>query len=263
MLVLYEHSTSVCVLKARLTLIEKGIAYEGRFIDIRRGDQFDPDYLKIHPGAVVPALVDDGNTILESSVIQYYLEDVFPDPPMMPTDALRRYRVRWLMKFIDDPIHAACGVLTHAISFRKDYLTSDAIEARMTKIPDPRRRARQRSVYTEGVESPYVIDAIGDYGRLLQEMENTLADGPWLGGNLYSLADAGATPYVNRLDMLGLLDAFLGDCPRVKDWFDRIRARKNFDQAVTRWYTADDADRFAPYESDSPERVRMILQTRG
>ena len=80
MLVLYEHSTSVCAIKVRLTLLEKGIDYESRFVDLRRGDQFDPEYRKIHPGAVVPALVHDGQTILESSVIQYYLEDASPSP---------------------------------------------------------------------------------------------------------------------------------------------------------------------------------------
>src|SRR3990172_1199184 len=159
MLVLYEHSTSVCAIKVRLTLVEKSLAYEGRFVDIRRGAQFDPEYLKIHPGAVVPALVHDGHAILESSVIQYYLEDVFPVPTLMPPldaprGALGRYRVRWLMKFIDDPIHPACGLLTHAIAFRKDFPTAEAIDARMAKVPDPRRRERQRSVYTLGVASP-------------------------------------------------------------------------------------------------------------
>ncbi len=259
MLILYEHSSSVCVIKVRLTLLEKSIDYEGRFVDLRGGGQFDPDYLKIHPGAVVPALVHDGNAILESSVIQYYLEDVFPDPAMMPADPLARYRVRWLMKLIDDPIHPAVGVLTHAISFRKDYRTPQAIEDRMAKIPDPRRRDRQRSVYTEGLESPYVIDALRDFQRMVAEMDKTLADGPWLGGRLYSLADAAATPYANRLDMLGILDAFLVGRPRVRNWFDRIRARESFDRAVTRWYSADDADRFAPFAADSAERVTRIL----
>ena len=139
--VLYEHSTSVCVIKVRLTLLEKGIDYEGRFVDLRRGDQFDPAYRKVHPGAVVPALIHDGQTILESSVIQYYLEDAFPEPSLMPADPVARYRVRLLMKTIDDPVHPATGLLTHAIAFRKDYRTPEAIEARMARIPDPRRRA--------------------------------------------------------------------------------------------------------------------------
>ncbi len=89
-LILYEHSTSVCVLKVRLTLLEKGISYDGRFVDLRRGERFDPGYLKIHPGAVVPALVHDGNVLRESSVIQYHLEDAFPEVAMMPADPLAR-----------------------------------------------------------------------------------------------------------------------------------------------------------------------------
>ncbi len=64
MLALYEHSTSVCAIKVRLTLLEKGIDYESRFVDLRRGDQFSPDYRRIHPGAVVPALLHEGHTIL-------------------------------------------------------------------------------------------------------------------------------------------------------------------------------------------------------
>ena len=64
MLALYEHSTSVCAIKVRLTLLEKGIDYESRFVDLRRGDRFSPDYRRIHPGAVVPALLHEGHTIL-------------------------------------------------------------------------------------------------------------------------------------------------------------------------------------------------------
>jgi glutathione S-transferase len=259
MLTLYEHSTSVCVIKVRLTLFEKGIDYDGRFVDLRRGEQFDPEYLKIHPGAVVPALVHDGEPILESSVIQYYLEDVFPEPRMMPEDPLSRYRVRWLMKYIDDPVHPATGLLTHAISFRKDYPTQQEIDARMAKIPDPRRRERQRSVYEQGLDSPYVIDAVKDYDKLLREMESTLDRGEWLGGDLYSLADAAATPYINRLEMLDLLDVWQDNCPKVLDWYSRIRARPNFDQAITRWFTDDDADRFSPYETNAEKKVRELL----
>ncbi len=263
MLELYEHSTSVCVIKVRMTLAEKGLAYRGRFVDLRRGRQFDPEYLKIHPGAVVPALVHDGNVILESSVIQYYLEDAFPDPPMMPDDPLRRYRVRWFMKLIDDPIHPAGGLLTHAIAFRKDYPSPQAIEKRMAQIPDPRRRERQYSAYTHGIASEYVVDAVGDYQRFVDEMEEALSGGPWLGGDVFSLADAAATPYVYRLDMLGLLDAFLEGRPHVTGWFDRIRQRASFRDAVLSWFSEDDADRFAPSESDSAKKVAALLRARS
>lgn len=259
-LVLYEHSTSVCVIKVRLTLHEKGLDYEGRFVDLRKGEQFSPDYRRIHPGAVVPALVHDGHVLRESSVIQYYLEDAFPDPALMPADPLARYRVRWFMKYIDDPIHPATGVLTHAIAFRKDYRTPEAIDARMDQVPDPRRRARQRSVYEEGLASPYVADAVRDFDGLIGGMEEALADGPWLGGDAYSLADAAATAYVNRLFVLGVLPAW-ADRARVMDWFDRIRARPSFALAVTRHFRDDDADYLRPVDDDAADRIAAVLAT--
>ena len=90
-------------------------------------------------------------------------------------------------------------------------------------------------------------------------MGTTLADGPFLGGEIYSLADAAATPYVNRLLMLGIFDPFLKNCPRVLEWFDRVRARDSFEYAITRWYSEDDADRFAPSESGSADKIKAIL----
>ena len=258
-LILYEHSTSVCAIKVRLTLLEKGIGYEGRFVDLRRGGQFAPDYLKINPGAVVPTLVHDGAALRESSVIQYYLEDAFPDPPLMPADPLARYRVRWHMKTIDDPVHPAGGVLTHAIAFRKDYPTAEAVEARMARIPDPRRRARQRSVYERGLDSPFVAEAVRDFDALIGAMERDLAEGPYLGGEGYSLADAAATPYLNRLHDLGVLAAWAGRAPLVMAWFARVRSRPSFACGIADRVTADDADRMAPMEPNAAARVRAML----
>ena len=259
MLVLYEHSTSVCAIKVRLTLLEKGIHYESRFVDLRRGDQFDPEYRKIHPGAVVPALVHDGQTILESSVIQYYLEDAFPEPRLMPEDPVARYRVRLLMKTIDDPVHPATGLLTHAIAFRKDYPTPEAIEARMAKVPDPRRRARQRAVYEQGLGASLAVDAVRDMEAAFARMDQTLAHGPWLGGDLYSLADSAATPYANRMNDLGLFDIWGERYARVADWFDRIRARPSYRTGIADRITEDDRDRMAPVEEDAGGTVRGIL----
>lgn len=258
-LVLYEHSTSVCAIKVRLTLHEKGLDYEGRFVDLRAGEQFSPEYRAIHPGAVVPALVHDGHVLRESSVIQYYLEDAFPVPALMPAGALARYRVRWFMKLIDDPVHPATGALTHAIAFRKDYANAADIAARMAQVPDPRRRARQRSVYEEGLDSPFVADAVRDFDALLGAMEAALAEGPWLGGEVYSLADAAATAYVNRLFVLGVLVAWAPDHPNLMDWFDRVRERPSFAAGVTRHFGDADADYLRPVDDDAPDRIAAVL----
>ena len=178
----------------------------------------------------------------------------------MPTNPVCRYRQRLLMKLIDDPIHPACGLLTQGVAFRKDFSSPEAIAKRMESIPDSRRRDRQRSVFTLGLDSDFVIDAVRDYQNLLSEMEKSLVDGPWLGGDLYSLADAAATPYVNRLYMLDIAELFLASCPKVGDWFDRVRIRHSFNEAITSWYSEDDADRFLPAEPNSGKKIAEILR---
>ncbi len=159
MLTLYDGTTSVCAIKVRLTLAEKGLSWESRTLDLRRGDQFEPDYVALNPGAVVPTLIDGEAVIVESSVIMQYLEDLQPDPTLLPTGPLDRARLRLWLKRIDDPTHPACGILTHATAFRQSFLAKSAGErkAHFAKMPDPARRARQEAVYRDGLDAPIVM----------------------------------------------------------------------------------------------------------
>src|SRR5262245_49880934 len=85
MLTLYHGRTSVCSIKARLALAEKGVAFESRLMTLR-GDQFDTAYMKLNPNAVVPTIVHDGTVIIESTVIMHYADEAFPGPTLMPAD---------------------------------------------------------------------------------------------------------------------------------------------------------------------------------
>jgi len=66
--------TSVCAAKVRVTLTEKQQQWEGHLIDLNRGEQFHPDYVKLNPNAVVPTLVHNDVVVIESTVINEYLE---------------------------------------------------------------------------------------------------------------------------------------------------------------------------------------------
>jgi glutathione S-transferase len=92
------------------------------------------------------------------------------------------------------------------------------------------------------------------------DMESALAEAPFLAGEAYSLADAAATPYVNRLDMLGLWPCWADGHPRVSDWFARIRERPSFEAAITRHFTDKDAAMFARRDDEAPRKVRQILE---
>ena len=92
MLELYHHGSSVCAAKVRIYLAEKGLDWSGHYIDILKGDQFDPAYIKLNPKAVVPTLLHDGNIICDSTVICEYIENTFLERPLRPEDPSGRAR---------------------------------------------------------------------------------------------------------------------------------------------------------------------------
>ena len=78
MLDLYHNGSSVCAAKVRVLLAEKGVGWTGHYLDVLAGDQFDPEYIKLNPNAVVPTIVHDGVVVTESTVICEYLDEVYP-----------------------------------------------------------------------------------------------------------------------------------------------------------------------------------------
>src|SRR4026207_1645511 len=106
MLELYPGPPSVCAQKVRLTLAEKGLEWQSHLLELN-GDHLTLEYLKINPNGVVPTLVHDGTIIVESTVIIHYLDDLFPDPPLMPRPPLDRTRAHLFNKLLVEYIHPA------------------------------------------------------------------------------------------------------------------------------------------------------------
>lgn len=265
MLTLFDGTTSVCAIKVRLALHEKRVNFDSHNIDLRAGDQFHPDYLKLNPNAVVPTLVDacDGDEIIitESSVILQYLEDTCPEPSLLPDQPIDRVRMRLWMKRVDDFVHPSIGNLTHATVYRPAFLALDeeGRSARLAKIPDEIRRQRFAAVYKDGLDAPIVVGAVKQLNKLVIEMEAALAESEFLAGPVYSLAECAITPYVNRLFDLFLLELWKTSAPRVFEWFSAIRERANFAPAVTGYLTKADQSAFERMDPETPSRVKKIL----
>ena len=91
----------------RVVLLEKGLEFERVTIDLSKREQKSPEYLKIHPFGTVPALDDEGFVVYDSTVINEYLEDEYPYPPLMPKDSEGRARARLMEDLRDSHFNPA------------------------------------------------------------------------------------------------------------------------------------------------------------
>lgn len=234
MLTLYHHGSSVCAAKVRLVLAEKSLPWDGVYVDILRGDQFDPAYMKLNPKAVVPTLVHDGNVIVESTVIAEYLDECFPQPPLKPADPVERAAMRVWTKAVDEQLHPACGELTFASCHRFiiGRLPPEKLDEFLESTPPisvtAGWHARKKEIVRQGMAAPGIARTFRLYDNYLQKMEDTLQKQPWLAGETFSLADIALAPYVNRLDMLGMSEMWTVSRPRLADWLMRMQARPSF-----------------------------------
>ena len=250
MLELYHSVNSVCAQKVRIVLAEKGLEYREHLMTLR-GDQFDAQYMKLNPNAVVPTLVHDGRPVIESSVILYYLDEAFPEPSLMPGDPHQRALVRQYNKLIDEYVHNSCTILTFATAFRPWFagLSGEQIEQKLAKSPSKQRTEYKRDVALHGLDSKYVKDALGHHEKLLKMMDATLQGGSWLAGGHFSLADAAVIPYILRLDLLRLRKLWQR-LPRIEAWYERMRGRPAVKKELLDRMRPEDR---APFEKLEPD----------
>ncbi len=106
-LVLYDYWRSSASYRVRMALNLKQLAYDQISIHLVRdgGRQHDPDYLKLNPQGRIPTLVHGRVVLTQSPAILEYLEEVFPDPALLPADPAGRARVRALCSIVACDIH--------------------------------------------------------------------------------------------------------------------------------------------------------------
>ena len=105
MVILYGYWRSSAAYRVRIALNLKGITYEQRSLTLSSGDQRGSEYVKINPQGRVPALVDGATVLTQSQAIIEYLDERYPEPPMLPGDVVARARVRAIAAGIACDIH--------------------------------------------------------------------------------------------------------------------------------------------------------------
>jgi len=200
MRVLYHLWLSPFCRKVRIVLREKRLEFELRTENLwQRREEF----LAINPAGDVPVLVEpDGAAIADSAAICEYLEEIAPEPSLLPGTAAERAEVRRLVAWFDRKFSAEVS----------ENLVGEKILKRFLKrgAPDGRAiRAGRENIH-------YHLDYIG----WLTERRN------WLAGPHLSLADIAAAAHISAVDYLG--DVPWDEHQPAKDWYVRIKSRPSF-----------------------------------
>jgi len=102
---LYSYFRSSAAFRVRIALNLKKLDYETAAIHLRRNEQTKPDYCGVNPQGLVPALEDGGQTLIQSLAIIEYLDEIHPEPPLLPNDPADRARIRALADIVACDIH--------------------------------------------------------------------------------------------------------------------------------------------------------------
>ena len=234
MLELWHATHSTCSQNVRICLGEKRLQWKSHFVDLRRFQHLEPEFLALNPAAMVPVLRDAGRVIRESLVINEYLDDAYPAPRLRPRGALEPARMReWTLYIAEEPTWAV-----KVPSFQKNIRPELAgkyaegeIEAIAARMPNRETAARWVKAVKEGFSQAEIAASLERFERTLDRMEHSLAGDAWLAGDEYSLADVDMAPFVHRIATLGE-GAMIEARPRVADWYRRMRAREAFRTAM-------------------------------
>ena len=231
MLELYHYGDSLCSMKARLCLFEKGVKFTSHFVDLMHWEHLTDEYRKLNPNSVVPTIVHNGTPIIESSVINQYIDEVFNGPVLTPEDPIKRAQMRVWCKVQDDVIHPAIqkptfNLLVKPILAKK---SDEELDNWLNTHPLEKSRKLFRGAARGPVNEEALEEAKNQFKFVFEKMECALEGNDWLCGSQFTLADIAYAPAIDRLEQCNWFELF-NNYPNILEWCAKIRERDAFKQ---------------------------------
>jgi glutathione S-transferase len=179
--------------RVKIALAEKGLKWEGIRVRLANREQKTAEFLKLNPYGKIPVLAEEGKVLFESCIINEYLDEKYPDPPLMPKDPYLRGRGRVLV----------------------DYALNYAHEPYWDLRGEMRKAEAERDTGT-------VEEKRQQLRVLLEYLETALGDKAFFLGDL-SLTDIAIVPRMLRAESYGALPA--PSLPRLNSWLERMKGR--------------------------------------
>lgn len=192
-IILYDAVPSSNSDRTKIALHEKGLAYERITLDLAKKDQKRPEFLKLNPYGKVPVINDAGKILFESCIINEYLDEQYPNPPLMPKDPYLRGRGRVLVDYGLNYMHEPYWAL------RGERLKKES-ERDAAVVEQTHQQLR----------------------RLLQYLEEALGNKPYFLGEM-SLTDIDLLPRFLRMESYGAIPT--PSLPSINAWLQRMKER--------------------------------------
>ncbi|TPN01107.1 glutathione S-transferase family protein [Mesorhizobium sp. B2-1-3A] len=197
--ILYGADYSVYVRIARMTLEEKGVAYELFPLDIFAAEGIPAWYLEHHPFGRIPAFEHDGFRLFETNAIARYVDEAFDGPALQPADPRGRARMGQMTGMLD------------AYGYRA--MVWDVAVERLEKAePD----------------ESLIAGSLRQAETVLKVLSSLKPPGPWLLGDQVTLADLHAAPIIGYFLKVAEGQKLLAQFSDIQGWYTRIAARPSF-----------------------------------
>lgn len=204
MRLLYSYFRSSASYRVRIALNLKQLDYDTVPVHLAKGEQRSEGYLAVNPAGLVPALAEDGHVLTQSLAIIEYLDELHPEPPLLPGSAADRARIRAIAQTIACEIHPLNNL--RVLGYLRDALDVD----------ETARNAWYRHWVEKG----------------LATVESLLADprtGAFCHGDAPTLADCGLVPQVFNAQRFACQ---LDHVPTVMRIFNQCMALEAFRRAA-------------------------------
>ncbi len=186
--------------KVRLALGEKKLDFQ---MKVENTWERRPEFLAMNPAGEVPVLIDDGVGVLaDGAAICEYLDEAYPEPPLLGREPAARAEARRLVAWFDGKFAAEVS----------DNLVGEKVMKRFLGLGEPSTEAIRAGIANIHTHLEYI--------SWLADARN------WLAGDELSLADLAAAAHLSSLDYLG--DVPWDDHPRAKEWYARLKSRPSF-----------------------------------
>lgn len=235
---LWHAPMSSCSQRVRITLSEADRRFESHLIDLEKDEHATPEYQRIHPKGLVPALVDDGRLFIESIDIIGHVAGT--ESPLAQVGSKK-------LLAMADAAQLDLKLLTFEFLFRGGQPPTPEAAAAFQKSHQNEWLRQFRIDFANGFGKDRLNDAIARTDEGFRHLDGLLADGrTYLEGPGFTLSDVAWMPNVHRFK---LMDWPFERTLHLQAWFERITERSSYRQALLDWQPAHVAESFEEYTS--------------